>query len=120
MKTILIIDDDEAIAEMVCVFLESEGYQTAQARNGRQGLDYLSTIHPDVVICDVMMPILDGRELCKMMQANNNYRSIPIILMSAAIKSLKQSECHYAALLDKPFDLDKLLDTVQQVLTITQ
>lgn len=120
MKTILVIDDEEAIAEVVCVFLESEGYKTTQASNGRQGLDYLSTIHPDVVICDVMMPILDGREFCKKMQANSNYRSIPIILMSAAVKSLKQSECHYAALLDKPFDLDKLLTTVEQVLTIPQ
>jgi CheY-like chemotaxis protein len=121
MKTILVIDDEEAIAEMICIFLEGEGYKTARARNGRQGLDYLPTLRPDVVICDVMMPILDGRELCKMMQANSDYRSIPIILMSAAIKSLKQSECHYAALLDKPFDLDKLLATVEQALkTVSQ
>jgi CheY-like chemotaxis protein len=120
MKTILVVDDEEAILEMVCIFLEGEGYKTVQASNGRQGLDCLSTVRPDVVICDVMMPVLDGRELCKRMQTNNDYRSIPIILMSAAVKSLKQSECHYAALLDKPFDLDKLLDTVEQVLRVAQ
>ncbi len=120
MKTILVVDDEEAIMEVVCAFLETEGYKTIQANNGQQGLDYLSTAHPDVVLCDVMMPVLDGRELCKKMQANNDYRSIPIILMSAAVKSLARSECHYAALLDKPFDLDDLLNTVQQVIKIAK
>ena len=118
MKTILVVDDEEAIMELICTFLESEGYKTVQANNGMQGLDRLATASPDMVICDVMMPVLDGRELCKKMQANSNYRSIPIILMSAAVKSLKQSECQYAALLDKPFDLDELLGTVQQVLKV--
>ena len=120
MKTILVVDDEEAIIEMICAFLEGEGYQTVQANNGQQGLDYLPTVRPDLVLCDIMMPILDGRELCKKMQADNNYRSIPIILMSAAIKSLAQSECRPAALLDKPFDLDDLLKTVQKVIKVTQ
>lgn len=120
MKTILVVDDEEAIMEMVCAFLESEGYQTVQASNGQQGLNCLATVRPDAVLCDVMMPILDGRELCKKMNADSNYRAIPIILMSAAVKSLAQSECRYAALLDKPFDLDELLKTVQKVIKVAR
>ncbi|GAC1374810.1 MAG: hypothetical protein NVS2B12_37050 [Ktedonobacteraceae bacterium] len=120
MKTILVVDDEEAIMEMMCAFLDGEGYKTVQASNGQQGFDRLKTAHPDLVICDVMMPVLDGRELCKKMQAHSDYRSIPVILMSAAVRSLAQSECRYAALLDKPFDLDELLNTVKQVLRAAQ
>jgi len=116
MKTILVVDDEEAIMEMVCIFLEGEGYKTVQATNGQQGFDSLATTHPDLVICDVMMPVLDGREMCRRMQAHSDYRSIPVILMSAAIKSFSQSELSHAILLDKPFDLDKLLHTVQKVI----
>lgn len=120
MKTVLVIDDEESITEVISAFLESEGYKTVQASDGQKGFDCLAIVHPDVVICDVMMPVLDGRALCKKMQSHSTYRSIPIILMSAAVKSLARSECRYAAMIDKPFDLDELLDTVQQVLKAAQ
>ncbi len=102
---------------MLSAALEDEGYQTAQAANGQEGLNRLATVQPDLVICDVMMPVMDGREFCRNIQEHEVYQSIPVILMSAAARSLSLKGYHYAALLPKPFDLDTSLQTIDQLLT---
>lgn len=117
MKTILVIDDERAIAHMLCTALEDEGYQTAQAANGQEGLNRLEAVQPDLVICDVMMPVMDGREFCRNIQEHAAYQSIPVILMSAAARSLSLKGYQYAALLPKPFDLDTVLQTIHRLLS---
>ena len=116
MKTILVIDDEVILAEMLQALLEDEGYQVLTARNGREGLERLAEHHPDLILCDVMMPLLDGRELCREVQARPEYDSVPIILMSAASAAGRLDDCRYAAFLSKPFDLDVLLDTINTLL----
>src|SRR5436305_14931950 len=116
MKTILVVDDERSIVELLTAVLEDEGYHVVTAHNGKEGLAHLPISHPSMVLCDVMMPILDGREMCRRMQANPEYRSIPIVLMSAAARAGSLADCNYAALLSKPFDLDDVLNTVARVL----
>ncbi len=116
MKTILVIDDEVILAEMLQALLEDEGYQVVTARNGREGLERLAEHHPDLILCDVMMPLLDGRELCRQVQARPEYGSMPIILMSAASAAAGLDDCQYAAFLSKPFDLDDLLNTINNLL----
>ena len=61
-----------------CV-IQDEGYQVSTASNGREGLTHLEKLKPDLVLSDVMLPILDGRALCRAMQADPTYQAIPIM-----------------------------------------
>ncbi len=112
MTTVLVVDDESSIVEVLTTLLEDEGYHVVTARNGEEGLACLATAQPEIVLCDVMMPVLDGREMCRRMQANPRYRSIPIILMSAVNVTAKLVECNYAMLIAKPFDLEEIIQTV--------
>ena len=116
MKTILIVEDERVIAEILSAVLEDEGYRVVIANNGKQGLDRLAEGRPDLVLCDIMMPGLDGRDLARAMSANAKYRTIPLILMSAAYIPLNKHDFPYTAFLRKPFDMDHLLDTVATAL----
>jgi two-component system alkaline phosphatase synthesis response regulator PhoP len=115
MAVILIVDDEPSITNLLAALLEDEGHQVSTASNGREGLAHLEKVKPDLVLSDVMMPILDGRALCQAMHANPSYQAIPIILMSAAIEGNISSECKYAAFLKKPFNLDTVLELVGKV-----
>ena len=116
MTPILVIDDEISIVEMLCAFLEEEGWQVTTAYNGQEGLERLASVRPAVVVSDVMMPVLDGWELCRRMQADPRYQSIPLVLMSAVRTTPGLAGCNYAALLRKPFELDEVLQTITRLL----
>jgi len=116
MATVLVVEDEEPILALLSALLEDEGYRVATARNGREGLDCLAIAQPDAVLCDVMMPVIDGATLCRYIQADPAYRSIPVVLMSAARPPLASSGCRYAAFLAKPFTLDSVLDVLERVI----
>src|SRR5207248_11134796 len=115
MATILVVDDDRSIVELLVEFLQEEGYHVVTAGNGEEGFARLAVARPSVVLCDVMMPVLDGREMCRRMQAHPDYRSIPVVLMSALGKAVNYPGCNYAALLAKPLDLDEVFQTVARL-----
>lgn len=115
MTLILVVDDERPIVEMLRLVLEEEGYQVLSAHNGKEGLRCLETARPAVILCDLMMPVLDGRQMCQHLQSDQRYRSIPFVLMSAVVKAVNHLDCHYAALLAKPFDLDEVLSTVEKL-----
>src|SRR5579885_1072524 len=83
MKTILVVEDEFAIADMLSSLLEDEGYRVILASNGQEGLARLAETRPNTVLCDVMMPIMDGRQLRKTMKADPSFKDVPIVLMSA-------------------------------------
>jgi two-component system, sensor histidine kinase and response regulator len=116
MTTLLVVDDDEAIVEVLCAILEDEGYEVLTARNGEEGLTLLAKKRPAAVLCDLMMPVLSGQEMCRRMQANPRYDSIPFILMSAVGSAIDHTNCHYSAILNKPFDLNDVLTTVARLI----
>src|SRR5215210_2572732 len=105
MKTILVVDDEFIIANMLRTVLEGEGYRVVMAANGQEGLESLAATPVDLVICDVMMPVLDGVELCHELKSSPTYRAIPIVLMSAVGRWLMRENCPYDGFLGKPFDL---------------
>ena len=116
MATILVIDDEPAIVDILRSILEEEGYNVITAVNGRQGLDLIAASRPDVVICDVMMPQLDGRALCRAVDRDPLFHQVPVVLMSAVQNIVSRTDCKYAAYIQKPFDLDSILNTVARVL----
>ncbi len=115
MKTILIVDDEPAILDVLGAVLEDEEYKVDKASNGQEGLKYLETKVPDLIICDIMMPVMDGREMCRRLNAHPRYSRIPLILMSAAGRAIAGVDCHYSAILAKPFELDEVLSIVERL-----
>lgn len=115
MATILVVEDEIAIAELLQLMLEWEGYRVVTAGDGREGLRLLAETRPDLVLSDVMMPYIDGRELARTMQTDMKYRDIPVVLMSAAPRSIMRGAPH-AAFIAKPFEYREILDTVARVL----
>ena len=72
---------------------------------------------PDLILCDVLLPGLDGREVCRAVQADAGYQAIPVVLMSAGYQVLAASDgCHPAAFLSKPFQVPALLAMIAHVL----
>ncbi len=116
MKTILIVDDEFGIVEALASLLEDEGYRVVTAANGEDGLARLENEQPNLVLIDLMMPIVDGQEMLRIMRSTSAYESVPVIVMSAAPKSgavLRSEKAHeISAFLRKPFDLQTLLDTL--------
>lgn len=80
---ILIVDDDENTLEILRRWLAKEGYSTVSASDGQQCLDALAKDAFDIVLLDVMMPNLDGLQVCERMRASEEWRSIPVILLTA-------------------------------------
>ena len=113
LKTILIIEDERVIAEILSAVLEDEGYTVHVADNGKEGIATLKSTHPDLVLCDLMMPIADGRAVARAMAADPTTRSIPLIIMSAGGNPPTDPNIRYNAFLRKPFDLNQLIDTVE-------
>lgn len=116
MTTILVVEDEPSIADLLAVLLEAEGYRVMVAGNGREALERIAVSRPDLVLSDVMMPGMDGRELCRRLERQPNHSRIPVVLMSAVSHPKTLTDCHAAAFVEKPFDIDKLLATVRQVL----
>jgi CheY-like chemotaxis protein len=114
VTTILVLEDEYAIAEMLYDVLEDEGYTVLRAGNGQEGLDRLAEHQIDVVLSDVMMPVLDGFAFCEAMQSDPTYSSIPLILMSAVAVESIEVLCRCVAFLQKPFALTDLLNLIAQ------
>lgn len=81
---ILLIEDERAIRKVMAILFEGEGYQVVLAQNGREGLDLLPDLMPDVIITDYMMPELDGLELMRAVRDDDRVSGVPVLLMSSA------------------------------------
>ncbi len=119
MRTILVVDDEPAIRDFVGAVLEDEGYDVVVAETGRQAVDKLYTELPDLVLVDVMMPEMDGREVVRWVRDQSEFANIPIVMMSAAAR-FERLHADVNAFLRKPFDLEHLLDTIEHILNDRQ
>jgi CheY-like chemotaxis protein len=113
MTTILVVEDEEPVQQLVADLLEDEGYEVLVAPDGAQGLAIAREAAPDLVITDLMMPVLSGTELCRRLRDDARTRDVPIIVMSAAGRAPAE-QAGPIAFLAKPFDLDALLSLVVQ------
>ncbi|MDR3543540.1 MAG: response regulator transcription factor [Desulfosporosinus sp.] len=83
MATILVVDDEEPILELLRFNLEKEGYQVCVAKNGQEALESVDKEQPDLLVLDVMLPGMDGLEVCRRIRNIQNLRQIPIIMLTA-------------------------------------
>jgi len=117
MPTVLVVDDEFGIVDVLETILIDEGYRVLTACNGKQGLESLATERPDVVLLDLMMPILGGVEMLAAMMAEPAYRHIPVIMISSLGEDVLAKKCTgYVAYLRKPFRATAVLSTIDRVL----
>ena len=115
---ILVVDDDPFICKLYELFLREEGYKTITAGNGLDALSALTEEQPDLVILDVMMPILDGMEVARQMRQNPDTEKIPILLVSASpLLPNWANSVKVESQLCKPFDLDRFLVEIRRLMT---
>ncbi len=116
LRTILVVDDERSVREMLAQALEDSGYAVLLAYHGRHALDVIQDRLPDLVISDVMMPLVGGVELCQTLKSRRETAAIPVILMSAAgIQAGAGAGAD--AMMAKPFDLDAMDELVSHHLS---
>ncbi len=116
MKTILLIEDNGEIRENTAEILELAGYSVLTAENGKKGVEQALEHHPDLVICDIMMPVLDGYGVLHMLQKNPKTREIPFIFLTAKTERSdfrKGMEMGADDYITKPFSGTDLLHAVE-------
>jgi CheY-like chemotaxis protein len=118
MTTVLVVDDEALIAMALQAALEDEGYQVVTAANGRQGLERLAAIpRPELVLLDMMMPVMSGPEMLRTMQADPALGAIPVIVLSSLPREAVQARTTgVAAILRKPYTVNEVLGVIAQVL----
>ena len=114
--SVLVVEDDRNIAELLQMYLEKEGYAVTVANDGGQGLSKFRAINPDLVLLDVMMPIMDGWAVCKAIRAESQ---TPVIMLTAKgetddkVAGLKSGADDY---ITKPFEMKEVLARIEAVL----
>lgn len=115
MKTVLVIEDEPEMRRNITRLLKLEGYEAVAAENGREGLERVRQRKPDLILCDVMMPVMDGHEVLRALRADPALHSIPFIFLTAkGEKTDQRGGMNLGAddYLTKPVDNDDLIHAV--------
>lgn len=115
MSRILIVEDEDVMADMLRDVLVAEGHEVFEAYNGEDGLKLLLEKRPDVILLDLMLPILDGPGFLAVMDETPAVQGTPVIAMTSAGLTPRERG-RFAAFLPKPFKLDDLLRALTRVL----
>lgn len=117
MKTILVVDDELASAEVLSLILEEEGYRVFAAANGRHGLDRMADVQPDLVILDYMMPSMNGAEMGRALRASERWHDVRIVMNSAMPEAaVREHFSEYDWFLRKPYNIEEALRLIRELL----
>ncbi|WEA00798.1 response regulator [Mucilaginibacter sp. SJ] len=116
MRRILAVDDDKDILEIIKYILEDSGYEVDTLTEGRNLFDRIKQHEPDLILLDIMLGNLDGRELCKTLKNQQETKNIPVILISASHNPGTLSQGSPDDFIAKPFDIDVLLNSINRQL----
>ena len=118
MATVLVVDDEPLIAMALEAALEDAGHRVATAANGRQGLERLAKPpRPDVVLLDMMMPVMNGPAMLAAMAADADLRGIPVVVLSSLPEAAVRARAEgAAAILRKPCTAEEVLDAIARLL----
>jgi DNA-binding response OmpR family regulator len=112
-KRILVVEDDPVIQRLIIEFLEDEGFQVLAVSDGQAGVDAAQRTLPDLILMDLMLPVLDGMAATRAIKRDTRTDSIPVIAISAGTNLRIHAEQLPAdGVVGKPFDLDTLLAAV--------
>ena len=116
--TILVIDDDPAMQTVLEIALREAGYRVEVASDGQEGVAKLVSLRPNQVICDIMMPQMDGVEAFQRMKDQLQEEGIPIFVITALNRKpwFADLEAEGAVIIQKPFDIEQVLSLIQTML----
>jgi len=119
MKKILVVEDDSDFQDIYALYLQGADYQVSKAFNGKEALEVLNKETPDLIILDLIMPVMDGEEFYTVLRTGERWKKIPVIVASVNDKlPAKMTEMGgIAASLRKPFDIDELLQKIRKCLS---
>jgi CheY-like chemotaxis protein len=116
---VLVADDDQNLRKILCLFLKNARYETVEAVNGREALNMAKSQNPDVILMDIMMPLLDGWTVCKLRKDDPETKSIPVLICTAKnrkedlVAAIKAGAEDYII---KPFIKDTVLSKIEKAL----
>jgi DNA-binding response OmpR family regulator len=119
LSKVLVVDDEENIVEFIKLGLKYEGFQVESIADGLQALPTAQRINPDLVILDLMLPGIDGLEVCRRLRTNPTTRDIPVLMLTAKdevkdrVAGLKTGADDY---LTKPFSFEELVERIRAIL----
>ncbi len=120
-ESILIVDDNENNRDMFEIYLEMEGYAVHFAEDGKQGLHLAREIMPDIILLDIMMPVMDGFQMLEKLRKDPDLSDIPVMVLTVktapdnAVKALRMGADDY---LRKPFDVDELIARINKLINL--
>lgn len=119
-QLILIADDEEDTREILELILKEAGYETITSFDGLDTMDKINAHHPRLVLLDIMMPLVDGLEVCRRIKGDQSTRDIKVAMLSASdesesVQSARQSGSD--AYITKPFDAEDLLKRIKELLS---
>lgn len=120
---ILLVEDNQDVLDLVSYQLHTAGFTVIPAKDGREGLDKALQEQPDLVLADLMLPTLNGYELCAFLKQHVRYKAIPVIVWSATKIQPKDEalarECGVDRFLLKTVDPDKLVEQIRLLLSVS-
>ena len=124
-KKVLLVDDDPDFVEAVKIIVQSGGYDVRVACDGKEGLEAVAAERPDIIILDVMMPVMDGHKACAELKGNKETADIPIILLTAVADRVTTSTYTHRDMLEseaedympKPVEPKELLERIKSWLS---
>ncbi len=119
-RTILLVDDEPDLVQLVSVRLQAAGYRVITAGDGQQALDAVKQTRPDLIILDLMLPKVDGYKVCRLLKFDERYKKIPILVFTARAQDgdiRMATECGADAYLTKPFEAQTLLSKLRDLMS---
>jgi two-component system, OmpR family, alkaline phosphatase synthesis response regulator PhoP len=116
-KKILIVDDEAELVEMMTLRLKASGYEVVAAYDGKEILEKARAEKPDLIILDIMLPVMDGYKICADIKKDAQLKHVPVILLTAkdpALEADKLQGAHADDCMIKPFEPKELLDRIRE------
>ena len=119
-KKILVVEDEESLLKLQSILLTIRGYTVEGATDGQAALEAVETMNPDLILLDIMLPKIDGLEVCRQVKTNVATRHIPIIMLTAkkSKEDLVMGEQAGADMyITKPYKLSMVIENIQRLLS---
>ncbi len=121
--SILVVEDSERLRALISIILKVKGYEVRGVANGREALDAVAAEKPHLVLLDVMMPVLNGFEVCRHIKSDPSTKNIPVVMLTAKVSPADiargekvGADCY----ITKPFKSARVMETIQRVLASRQ